>query len=311
MPDSKLIVFLTLFLAYGATSRQLEEIHNIFMKSYPNFDWKCRKDVFTLLKKEFASFSFLLASGYQFFLNKWNNQLLLTEYLYKENIQIVPKWHHSYPKRLRSISSPFFLFVRGDARLLQAKNSIAMVGTRKPTRLAYKVGFRLSEIFTGFHFSITSGLALGCDTAVHKGCLENGGQTVAVLAHDLVGSVYPPQNAELAQKISEEGGLVVSEYPIQSPPLRGRFVQRNRLLVSLSDALVVIEGKKNSGTSHSVNFAVKQKKPVGYFWSDNSSWNSSSCSELNRILYDKDSAFSLSCQESIAAFSDYLKSNLS
>lgn len=166
-----------------------------------------------------------------------------------------------YPVRLREIASPpVGLFYEGDLSILGNK-TIAVVGTRKMSRYGAKVTRRFVAEMVGRDFVIVSGLAKGVDGVAHETCLEQGGKTIAVLAHGL-GMTYPAQHEALRRRIIESGGLIISEYPSEVEPKPKKFVVRNRIVSGLSDVVLVTESPKKSGTKITVGFAAEQGKDV-------------------------------------------------
>jgi DNA processing protein len=107
---------------------------------------------------------------------------------------------------------------------------------------------------------VVSGLARGIDAAAHEGALLAGGRTVAVLGCG-VAACYPPEHAELAERVAESGALL-SEWPGAAPARAWRFPRRNRLVSGLADVLVLVEGEAGSGSRHTVAFAVQQGREV-------------------------------------------------
>ena len=142
--------------------------------------------------------------------------------------------------------------------------SLAIVGAR---RASHEVK-RAAHYFSGFagenSVTVISGLALGCDTAAHLGCLEAGGHTVAVMP---CGSNYvaPSSNRPLAKRIVESGGALFSEYSPETPPRPFRFVERNRVIASFSQAVIVMEAELRSGTMHTARFALEQNKRLACY----------------------------------------------
>jgi DNA processing protein len=162
-----------------------------------------------------------------------------------------------FPMRLLNIpDSPALIYVLGDASILSSP-SIAVIGTRHPSVYGEKSGRKIAHTMAMEGFVVVSGLAEGCDTVAHQGCLDAGGKTVAVLAHGF-GEVYPKSNEGLAAQILETGGCLVSEYQPGTPIRRSSFVERDRLQSGLSDAVVVIETDIEGGTMHTVSYAEKQ-----------------------------------------------------
>jgi DNA processing protein len=138
---------------------------------------------------------------------------------------------------------------------------VAIVGTRKASEAGKSIAYEFARHLSRNGCIIVSGLALGIDTAAHRGVLDENGVSWAVLAHGL-DSVYPSSNAGVAQKIIELGGCLISEYPAPTPPYANQFVVRNRIISGLSDAVIIVEAPKESGALATAQFAIKQKKPI-------------------------------------------------
>ena len=177
-------------------------------------------------------------------------------------ICVVSRLDPEFPSLLDGIPDPpFVLYIKGDIAALRAP-AVAVVGTREPTEYGVRMGKNIAGILAVRGLTVVSGLAIGCDTAGHRGCLDAGGRTVAVLAHGL-DMVYPKQNAALAARILESGGCLVSEYPIGASP-RGRFfVERDRLQSGLSAGTAVVETDVHGGTMHTVDYALRQGRLLG------------------------------------------------
>lgn len=168
--------------------------------------------------------------------------------------------HPHFPKRLKNIpDAPVLVYVKGNSEALNSNRSVAIIGTREATDFGMKAGERLSSIFTKNDFVIVSGLAVGCDTAGHIGCLKENGISIGVLAGGL-DKIYPKESRGLAEEILEKNGCLLSEYPIGVPPRRNFFVERDRLQSGLSQAVIVIETDVKGGTMHTVGFAGKQNR---------------------------------------------------
>lgn len=167
-----------------------------------------------------------------------------------------------YPERLRHMPDPpAILYVKGDTSGMYAGHSIAVIGTREPTVYGEKVARRSAATATEQGFVVVSGLAHGCDTLGHEGCLDHNGVGVAVLAHGLE-KVYPAANRNLASRLLEAGGCLVSEYPLGMTPMRTAFAERDRIQSGLSDAVLVIETDVKGGTMHTVRFSREQKRAL-------------------------------------------------
>ena len=152
-------------------------------------------------------------------------------------------------------------------RFLILRNSqagIGVVGSRNASAAGLRAAYEFSALATSRNFSTISGLAAGCDTAAHLGCLDSGGHTVAVLPCGL-NFITPSSNRPLAKRILESGGSLVSEYSPDAPPRSFRFVERNRIIAFLSRVVIVVEAEQKSGTMHTARFALEQNKPLACY----------------------------------------------
>lgn len=140
------------------------------------------------------------------------------------------------------------------------KKAIAIVGTRTPTDYGRNVAELYATQISKAGYTIVSGLARGIDSTAHKSALESGGRTIAVLGCG-VDVVYPPENKNLYQKIIKNGA-VVSEFPNGTKPLPENFLARNRIIAYLSLAILVVEGKRRSGTLSTARWAAEMGKDV-------------------------------------------------
>ena len=156
--------------------------------------------------------------------------------------------------------APEKLFVIGNVAAL-GHPAVTVVGTRRPTAEGLRAAFRFGRGLAAAGEVVVSGLARGVDTKAHEGALAAGGVTVAVLAHGL-DRIYPPENRELALRIVDRGGCLVTEYPFGTPPHKAHFPARNRILSSLSRATVVIEAGEKSGSLITAGFALDQGREV-------------------------------------------------
>lgn len=164
-----------------------------------------------------------------------------------------------YPYYLREIfDPPFVLYCAGRKEVLK-EAAVSIVGARKPSPYGRAVAERLAQDLASRGVVIVSGLARGIDSIAHWGALR-GGKTVAVLGSGLE-YIYPRENRPLFQKIVEEGA-VLSEFPLESPPLGLHFPRRNRIISGLSLAVVVVEASKRSGSLISARLALEQNREV-------------------------------------------------
>ena len=139
--------------------------------------------------------------------------------------------------------------------------SVAIVGTRKPTSYGREVASRFARELAQAGVVIVSGLALGIDATAHRACLDSGGTTIAVLGNGLH-RLYPVANRALGEQIIHEGGAVISEYPEGTEPYPSNFLQRNRLVSGLADAVVIIEAASRSGTLNTAMHALGQGRDI-------------------------------------------------
>ncbi len=172
----------------------------------------------------------------------------------------------SYPFLLREVHDlPYIIYYRGNISLLSAPSylSLAVIGSRKHSAYGEKAITALMPALIENKIIITSGLALGIDTLAHKITLENGGSTIAVLGSGLDdASIYPPANLALAEKIIKSGGLLISEFPPRTPPLKQNFPRRNRIISGLCQAILVIEADLKSGSLITAGSALDQNRDV-------------------------------------------------
>jgi DNA processing protein len=164
-------------------------------------------------------------------------------------------------KLLKEIyNPPLIIFYKG-AWSEKDKNSFGVVGTRKITGYGKTVTQTLTQGLVEAGFTIVSGLARGVDTIAHESALECGGRTIAVLAGG-INTIFPPQNTQLAGKISDGNGLYLSEFPPSYPHLSGNFPSRNRIISGLSKAVLVTEAAEDSGSLITARLALEQNREV-------------------------------------------------
>lgn len=181
---------------------------------------------------------------------------------YASSVRAIAFYDDDYPERLRTIPDPpAVIFVRGHVPALRSTRSIAIIGTREPTPYGISVAKKAARVAVESGFVVVSGLAHGCDTYAHTGCVEGRGIGVGVLAHGL-DRVYPAANKGLASELVEMGGCMVSEYALGVKPFRTYFAERDRIQSGLSDAVLVIETDIKGGTMHTVRFATAQRREI-------------------------------------------------
>jgi DNA processing protein len=165
-----------------------------------------------------------------------------------------------YPPLLAQIiDPPIALWLRGNVEAL-ARPAVALVGSRRAGPASLETARRLARALGEAGVVVISGLARGVDAAAHRGALESGGGTVAVLGSGL-DITYPREHAGLAREVADQGCLV-SELPPGTPPLAWHFPLRNRLISGLARAVVVVEASERSGSLITARMALEQGRDV-------------------------------------------------
>lgn len=165
-----------------------------------------------------------------------------------------------YPALLLEIPDPPpLLFVRGKVELL-ARASLAIVGSRNATAQGERDAERFARVFSEANLTIVSGLAQGIDAAAHRGGLAGRGSTIAVLGTG-IDVLYPKGNAALAERIAS-AGLLLSEFPLSTPPVPHNFPRRNRLISGLARGCLVVEAATASGSLITARTAADQGRDV-------------------------------------------------
>jgi DNA processing protein len=172
--------------------------------------------------------------------------------------------HPAYPKALlESGDAPIVLYAKGRIELL-AKPAIAMVGSRNCSQGGADTAEAFAQALAERGVTVVSGMALGIDAASHVGALRatnaHSGSTIAVIGTG-IDRVYPAKNKVLAHSIAERG-LIVSEYPLGTPPLAENFPKRNRIISGLSLGVLVVEASMNSGSLITARLAGDQSREV-------------------------------------------------
>ena len=165
-----------------------------------------------------------------------------------------------YPQQLKEIfDPPLLLYARGNIDLLKSPG-LAIVGTRKPTAYGRAITARLASDLACRGLTIVSGLARGIDSTAHRGALDAGGKTIAVLGSG-IDVVYPAESKKLFAEIAEKG-LLVSEFTVGSFPAPQNFPIRNRILSGLSLGVVIVEAAQYSGSLITARLAMEQNREV-------------------------------------------------
>ncbi len=166
----------------------------------------------------------------------------------------------AYPEMLREIPDPpIVLYAIGRTELLQ-RPCLAIVGSRNCTPQGARDARTFAQELSKAGLCIASGLALGIDAAAHRGGLEGGGSSIAVMGTG-ADTFYPRSNGELARRLAEQGCLI-TEFALGTGPLRGNFPRRNRLISGLARGVLVVEAGENSGSLLTARLALHQNREV-------------------------------------------------
>ena len=182
------------------------------------------------------------------------------ELIHEYDCQIVTLYDDAYPQYLKEIDTPpLVLYIRGKFTP-EDSLSLSIVGSRDAKDYGRKVSYRLSYQLAQRGLTIVSGLARGIDTSAHRGALEAGGRTIAVMGSGL-SFIYPAANSDLAEKITESGALI-SEFPMEVKPKPRNFPRRNRIISGLTLGTVVVEASNRSGALITARLAGEQGREV-------------------------------------------------
>lgn len=191
------------------------------------------------------------------------------KYMEKINIRVVTFFDENYPQQLKNLyDAPIVIYAIGNYKILNDQNKIAVIGARKASNYGINIARQIGKFLSKNNIHTISGLALGIDVNSHIGVLtENyinsySGKAIAVIGNGL-DNIYPYNNQELANRIINNGGCIISEYIVGTKPLRNNFPARNRIISALSDKLVVVEAEnEKSGTMITVDFSLELGKEI-------------------------------------------------
>jgi len=168
----------------------------------------------------------------------------------------------SYPYLLREIADPpITLYVKGDWQACFDAPCVAVVGSRRCSTYGENASQMLARDLAANGICIVSGLARGIDSAAHRGAIQAKGRTVAVMGTG-IGQVYPKDNAKLVDEILDTGGAIVSQFPLDTPPLSENFPYRNRIISGLSLGVLLVEASERSGSLITARLAMEQNREV-------------------------------------------------
>ncbi|MEM8527599.1 MAG: DNA-processing protein DprA [Bacteroidota bacterium] len=182
------------------------------------------------------------------------------EFMEQHDIQSFFYLDDDYPSRLKYYNdAPAILYYRGTTDL-NVQRMVAIVGTRKPSIHGVAICEELVENLKAYGVTIISGLAYGIDVTAHRKCLEQRTDTIGVMGSGL-GFIYPAQHRQVAERMVEQGGLL-TEYTHNLGPDREHFPARNRIIVGMCDALIVVETAMKGGSMISARKAIDYNKEV-------------------------------------------------
>ena len=167
-----------------------------------------------------------------------------------------------YPAFLREIyDPPITIYVKGDWEACLDQPCVAVVGSRRCSTYGQNAALMLARDLAQRGVTVVSGFARGIDAAAHRGALEGGGRTVAVLGTGM-GEYYPRDHKRLADEIIDRGGAIVTQFPLGTPPVAENFPYRNRIISGLSLGVLVVEAAENSGSLITARLAIEQNREV-------------------------------------------------
>ena len=187
----------------------------------------------------------------------------------KAGVVTIPYYSEAYPHHFRHLreDAPPLVHVLGNKDLPNREDNVAIIGARTADKEGQNMAYEFAEQMGKQGHIVISGLALGCDTAAHQGCLDAGGQTIAVVASGL-DITHPKVNKSLQDEIIAKGGTILSEHPfgVKANPMR--LVARCRMQVVLTQSVIVAQCPIISGTMYAVRFAQEYNEgPFG--WENN------------------------------------------
>lgn len=167
----------------------------------------------------------------------------------------------NYPKNLANTSAPpLILYMEGNLGLIN-NPQFSIVGTRHPTGHGIESAYRFARDLANNQLTITSGMALGIDKHAHIGGLKGESKSIGVIGTG-IDLTYPMSNKELYSQMLNEGGLIISEFPLQTPPHVSNFPRRNRIIAGLSLGCLVVESDIDGGSMISANYSLEMGREV-------------------------------------------------
>lgn len=249
------------------TNYTLDERALIFLSRFDFISHKKYVDILNAIKEPHKLFTLngeqrlevksILKNYYEEFIDSLSNynERVFFDTLDKRNIKCLTILSDDYPNNLKRLAQPpFVLYYVGNIKLLKT-NIVAMVGTRTPSTYGKLITERFSKALAKKGITIVSGLASGVDKLSHEGALDANGNTIAVLGGGF-DHIFPAMNINLARDIAQKG-LVITEYFLTTKPTKYSFPARNRIIAGLSDAILITEAGKKSGSLYTMEFGAE------------------------------------------------------
>ena len=240
-------------------------IEGLGIKRYINLitEFKTKKSIFHASRKELMKVKLIDEKIISNMLDIKKRKMaeIYLNYMEQNGIDIISIEDKEYPPKLREIyNPPICLYIRGNKDIF--KNiGISVIGCRDCSNYGKEIAQKFCYDLASYKVNIVSGLAKGIDSYAHLGATYGKGLTTAVLGNG-IDFVYPKENRYLAEKIIRNNGTIISEYPIGTEPNKMNFPARNRIISGITEATLVIEAKKKSGTLITVDFALEQGRDV-------------------------------------------------
>lgn len=254
-PEQQAIHFYALSMIKGIGPIFLKKLCRIFPDLSEVWEFNT-KSLVNILKNEKIKSSDIISEKIKNNKNDLLSKSIRNLNQMKENsTYIIMDCHPLFPESLKCIPDrPFWLFVQGDPKLLIKECNIAVVGTRKPSQSGINATQYITKELVQRGFTIVSGLADGIDSIAHKTVLRYGGKTIAILGHGL-NIDFPASNRDLRYNIYTSNGAIITEHFPYTMYSAANFVKRNRIIAALSNIVIPIESKAESGTAHTIRFA--------------------------------------------------------
>lgn len=187
------------------------------------------------------------------------------DYVKEGKIEFCNPMEQYYPVELKNcVKNSSTLYYRGDISIINAYKNVAVVGSRKCSENGLKASYETGQIVAQLGLNLVNGLAIGCDTEAIRGALSMGGRCICILPCGL-DLIQPKVNKKIAEEIIDNGGCLLSEYPIGTPVRKYQYVERDRLQSGISQGVLIIEAEEKSGTMHTIEYAQKQKKRLACY----------------------------------------------